>query len=76
MKLIEDWKSVLKLSWSVRLALLSTVFSAAEVGVQLFRGSVPPLWFAVVASALGIAAAVARVVYQASMNQPNAESLQ
>jgi hypothetical protein len=68
MKLVDNWLTVAKLSWAVRLAILSAVFSALEVAFQLFQGSIPPLVFASIASVLATAAAVARVVHQASLH--------
>ena len=69
MKLIDNWRTVAKLSWAVRLSILSAVFSALEITFQLFRGLVPPLVFASIASALAVGAAVARVVHQASIHE-------
>jgi hypothetical protein len=41
-RLVENWKVVLRDAWSARLALLSAVLGAAEIGVQLMA----PQWAA------------------------------
>jgi len=70
MKLIRNWKDVLTLSWSVRLALLSAALSAAELGVPLFREAVPPRMFATASMIVGVAAAIARVIAQQNLTPP------
>lgn len=50
--------------WSIRLAILAAVLGAAEGLLPLWRDVVPDGVFAVAASAIGIAAAVARVIKQ------------
>lgn len=66
MKLIDEWGRVLRRAWSVRLALLSALLSAVEIGVQLWapgQGGKAAAAAAVVA----LAAGVARIVSQAKM---------
>lgn len=64
MKFLAGWQSVLRKAWSVRLALLSALLSAAEVAVQLLAAVSPRPWFAMAAAATSLAAAIARVVSQ------------
>lgn len=69
MKLIENWKAVLQKSWSLWLAVLSAALSAIEVTLPLFTTVVPPNLFASLSMITAIAAAMARVIHQASMHQ-------
>lgn len=62
--LIEDAKRVLLRAWSVRLAVLSSVLSAAEVAVPYLAPSTPSKLFAVLAGMVALGAAVARIVAQ------------
>lgn len=64
MKLIDDWRRLAPRLWSVRLALLSAVLSAAEVVVQLLTPEKPTFKFALLAGLVALAAGVARVVAQ------------
>ena len=64
MTLIDDAKTVLLKAWSVRLALLGAVFSAAEVALPFFTPFVPPRTMAVLALLSSAGAALARVVAQ------------
>lgn len=64
MELIADAKTVLLKAWSVRLALLTAVFSAAEVALPYFTGFIPPGTMAILAIVTSSGAAIARVVAQ------------
>lgn len=64
MKLIDNFQSVLKNAWSIRLALLSAIFSAAEVALPFFNGFIPPRTMAILALVTASAAAIARLVAQ------------
>ena len=68
MKLIDDAKSVLLKAWSIRLALLSALFGAAEVAVPYFAPFLPPGVMAVLATVSSVGAAVARVTAQPKMH--------
>lgn len=67
MQLIENAKTVLLKAWSVRLALLAAVFSAAEVALPFFAPFVPPHTMAIMAVVASSGAAIARVVAQPKM---------
>lgn len=65
MRLIVEWRMVVKRFWSFRLALASAVLSACEITVLLWQ----PLWipqglFALLACLVSLAAGVARIVAQ------------
>ena len=68
MELVDNAKTVLMKAWSVRLALLGALFSAAEVALPFFTPFVPPKTMAVLALISSCGAAVARVVSQPKMN--------
>lgn len=68
MHLIDSWKLVISKSWSFRLMIASAALGAAELSLPLFNGVFPQKMFATASMVVGIAAAVARVVYQASMH--------
>jgi hypothetical protein len=63
MQLIPDSKKAMQL-WSIRLAVISAALGAAEASLPLWEGVVPDGVFAGLASTVGIAAAVARVIKQ------------
>ena len=64
MKLIDDWKAVALKAWSLRLALISAVLSALEVAVPYLDGMFERGTFAMLAGAVSLAAAIARLVAQ------------
>ena len=63
MAFIEDWKRQFPKLWSVRLALLSAVFSAIEAGFNVYTTGQPPL-IALSAMLVSLGSAIARVVAQ------------
>lgn len=69
MQLIDDAKTVLLKAWSVRLALLGAVFSAAEVALPFFAPFVPAHTMAILAVVASAGAAIARVVAQPALHQ-------
>lgn len=73
MNLIADAKTVLLKAWSIRLALLAAMFSAAEVALPFFAPFVPPKTMAVLALIASAGAAVARIVAQPSMHKEPAD---
>lgn len=64
MQLIENWRKLALRLWSIRLALLAAGLSAVEFALPFIPFDVPPRWFAGLAFAVSIAAAVARLVAQ------------
>ncbi len=64
MKLISNWREILRYAWSIRLMILAGVLSGVEVILPLFADCCPRGLFAVL-SLLTIAGAfVARIVAQ------------
>ena len=64
MNLIDNAGEVLRKAWSIRLSLLSAIFSAAEVCLPFFTDFVPPHTMAMVAVFTAAGAAAARLVAQ------------
>lgn len=64
MRLLTDWRKILRSAWSVRLALLSAILGAVEIGVQFWAVTNPTPWFAMASALTSLAAAIARIVAQ------------
>lgn len=69
MKLAHDWGIILKKAWSIRLMLLSGVFSGLEVILPLFVDSMPRGLFAILAMIVSVAAMVFRVLHQKGVSK-------
>lgn len=69
MNLIDNASEVLKKAWSIRLSLLSALFSAAEVALPFFGDFVPPRTMAILAVFTAAGAAVARLVAQPKLHK-------
>ena len=76
MNLLEDWKRIVKKTWSFRLAILTGVLSAITVIMGVFVGCGTSALFmgafilvSVAASVAGFATAAARLVAQPKMYQ-------
>ena len=67
MRLIEDWKHVLKHAWSIRFIVLAALLSGVEVVLPMFDDTMPRGLFAVLTLIITVAAAVARLVTQQKM---------
>lgn len=68
MTLIDNWRKVLKSAWSMRLAMLTALFSAAEVALPFFVDFVPPRTMAIMATITAAGAAIARVIAQPELH--------
>ncbi len=72
MKLIDDWVTVAKRAWSLRLAILAALFAAAEVGLPFFTDVIPPHLMAFLSAIAASGSAFARLIAQRSMlSTPN-----
>lgn len=67
MRLIENWKKVLRYGWSIRLIVLAGLLSGAEIVLPLFVDSIPRNLFAVLSMLVTAGAFVARIVAQPRM---------
>ena len=72
-RLLNDWRRVLRRAWSVRFSLLAAAFTAAEVVVPLFSDVLldvmPRGAFVLLAFVASIGATVARIVAQPEMHR-------
>ena len=64
MKLIEDWKRIVRKAWSFRLMVLAAILSGAEVVLPLFMDSLPRGLFAVLSFVAVGGGLAARIVAQ------------
>lgn len=67
MKLIPEWRRVLRRAWSVRLNLLAVALTGATAALPAFMGIIPPMWLLALCTVVPLAAAVARLVDQPKM---------
>lgn len=73
MKLVDDWRAILRKAWSVKFNIAATLFGAAEVVVALVRpASIPHGVFAGIAAFVSIGANVARVLAQKELSDDSA----
>lgn len=64
-KLIDDWRAVLKRAWSFKFSLLAAVFGALEMGAQyVLPVDVPNRLFGAIATGLSLVAAGSRLLAQ------------
>lgn len=70
MRLIDNWRPVLRRAWSIRLSLLAAVLSGAEIAVPFLDGvlPIPRGVFAGLAGATACAAFLARIVAQKELS--------
>lgn len=70
MNLIHDWVNVLKRAWSIRLAIGAALLSGVDIYMQAFTAVHPSLWLSGASAALGVAAAISRLVSQQNIVNP------
>lgn len=68
MKLLPDWKTILKKAWSIRLNLLAGIFSVAEVVLPLYSDMFPRGTFAVLSAFTVLGSMMSRVIQQRNMH--------
>ena len=64
MKLHSNWKLILRKAWSIRLVVLSAVFSAAQLVIPVYGDVLPRDAFAILSAVACAGAIIARVVTQ------------
>jgi hypothetical protein len=67
MRLLANWRDVLKRAWSIRLLVLAGVLSGLEVALPLF-GWETAWWFAPLSLAVVAAAFVSRLIAQKGLS--------
>ena len=67
MRLIEDWKRVLRYAWSIRFIVIAALLSGIELVLPMFNDALPRGLFAVLTLVVTVAAAVARLIPQPKM---------
>ena len=68
-KLIDDWRAVLKRAWSFKFSLLAALLGAVEMVVQFYQpASIRPGVFAGIAGGVSLASALARLVAQQELS--------
>jgi len=76
MKLVADWREVLRHAWSIRLMLVAALLSGLEAAQPLVAGllPVPPMLFALCAALISAAAFIARLVAQEQLSPKDRET--
>lgn len=67
MRLVYDWRRVLRYSWSIRLSILSCLFSTAELVLNLLTPQFPSGRFIFGAAIVSLCATIARVIEQKNL---------
>ena len=64
MKLYSNWREILRKAWSIRLAMLATVFSLLQVVIPIYADVLPRDTFAILTAVATVGVIVARLVWQ------------
>lgn len=64
MKLVGNWREILRRSWTVRLSFVAAGVDGLLMGWVAFSEIVPPMWFMSVAVMLNLAVPLVRVIDQ------------
>ncbi len=64
MKLYPNWKEIMRKAWSIRLAMLATAFSLAQVVIPIYADVLPRDIFAILTAVSTVGVIVARLVWQ------------
>lgn len=73
-RLVHNWRDILKWAWSVRLMVLAGILSGLEVLIQVlvaynYQPPIPPMLFAVLSGLVTVAALIARIVAQRGLSE-------
>ena len=63
-KLIDDWRWVIRKAWSIRLAVVAALFSGAEVLVPMLQAAMPHGVFAILSFVAVAGGVISRFVVQ------------
>jgi hypothetical protein len=75
MKILDDWKTILKKAWSIRLMLMAGILSGIEVVLPLFIDTFPRGVFAILSILFTGAAFVARIMAQKVFRNDNRHNI-
>ena len=75
MKMLDDWKTILKKAWSIRLMLIAGMLSGIEVVLPLFIDTFPRGVFAILSILFTGAAFVARIMAQKVFRNDNKHNI-
>lgn len=64
MRLLDDWRRILRRAWSVRLMALAFMLTVAEVALPFWSDAFPPRVFAILSGLAVAGAFVSRLVAQ------------
>lgn len=67
MKLIHEWRKIIRKAWSFRLALIAAALGGVEMALPLFSDAVPRNVFLSLSILTTVGAAMARIVAQPKM---------
>jgi len=67
MKLIDEWRKIIRKAWSFRLALIAAALGGVEMALPLFSDAVPRHVFLSLSILTTVGAALARIVAQPKM---------
>lgn len=68
MKLVPEWKRILRRAWSIRLSVIAALFAGAESIVPIFGDLLPRNAFAILSFVTVVGAAVSRIIAQPSLH--------
>ena len=69
MKLLPDWKYIIKKAWSIRLMVIAGLLTGGEMILPMFSDAIPDKLFAVLTFVCVAAALVARLMAQNEIEQ-------
>ncbi|TGP22284.1 MULTISPECIES: hypothetical protein [unclassified Mesorhizobium] len=66
MRLVDNWRAVLKHAWTVRIAIFAALLNGIAVTVAIITGAMPfpPIWLAIVNGVLTAAVPIVRLIPQ------------
>lgn len=71
MIIVDEWRKIAARAWSIRLAILSTIFTGVDVAIGYLAPAHPSRTFAVLAGFASAAAVAARLIQQSNMTKPD-----
>lgn len=71
MKLLPNWKTLIRKAWSIRLMILAGALSAAEIVLPMFADSIPRGVFAIMTTIAVAGAFIARLIAQKEVSNGN-----